>query len=393
MKKSEYAELYINELLTSVIPFWEKHSPDPDFGGYFHCFDADGTLVNTDKNMWPQARQIWIFSWLYNQLEQKPKWINIAKCGVDFIKKYGQDENGDWYFCLSRDGSPVVQPHNIFSDFFAVIGLAEYSKASGNQEALDIALATFDRIQQRRDNPKGRYNKAGEGAKPFKNLAFPMIDLNVMSILSGIAPDREFEELIRHDIDEVMNRFVDNKNRIIRENVLPDGKFDESSYEGRHVNPGHGIEAMWFIMDLAQARGETNLIRRCCEIVKWGLEFGWDNEQGGLFYFMDVQGKPHIELQWDMKLWWPHLEALIACLKGYLLTGDVELWHWFKRLHDYTWSHFPDPDYMEWFGYLSRKGEVNNRCKANRWKVCFHLPRALYMIHDLFNKLPEGDLP
>jgi N-acylglucosamine 2-epimerase len=88
-----------------------------------------------------------------------------------------------------------------------------------------------------------------------------------------------------------------------------------------------------------------------------------------------------------MKLWWPHLEALIATARGYQLTGDEEMFNWFEKIHDYTWDHFPDAEHGEWFGYLARDGKVNNECKANQWKACFHLPRALYMISDIFSQV------
>jgi N-acylglucosamine 2-epimerase len=102
---------------------------------------------------------------------------------------------------------------------------------------------------------------------------------------------------------------------------------------------------------------------------------------------MDKYGKPHIELQWDMKLWWPHLEALVALSLGYKLTGDKELLAWFEKIHEYTWTRFPDKKYGEWFGYLNRYGEINNRCKGNRWKGCFHLPRTLYLVSEIMKGL------
>lgn len=393
MNFQQYAKLYRDELLDSVIPFWMKHSPDREYGGFFHCFDATGNVINDEKNMWPQARQIWTFSWLYNNLEKRPEWLEIANLGIDFLKKNGRDKNGDWYFCLTRQGKPTVQPYNIFSDFFAVIGFAEFAKATNDDEALKIALDTFDRIQMRRDNPKGKYNKVVTGNHSFKNLAFPMINLNVLNILNKISPNQEYEKIITNDICEVMDNFIDSDAKIIHENILQDNSFDNSSYIGRQITPGHGIEAMWFIMDLAKEREDQELIKRCCQAIKWSLDFGWDKKHGGIFYFMDKLAKPHIELQWDMKLWWVHLESLIACLKGYQLTGDPELWAWFKRIHDYTWTHFPDLDGEEWFGYLSREGVVNNHCKANRWKACFHLPRALFIISEIFNQLSTADSP
>lgn len=385
-KFSQYVQQYRDALLNDVIPFWVKHSLDRVNGGFFHSLDRDGSVIDTDKYMWPQNRQIWTFCNLYRNVEQKQEWLEIAKLGIDFLKKHGRDEKGDWYFALTADGRPVVQPYNIFSDYFAVMAFSEYAQIAGDAEAMDIALKTFERTQKRLDNPKGKYNKLIIENRNFKNLAVPMIQVNVAAILNRINPDPKYEKIIADSIREVMTEFVDDSAKVVHENVTPaGGKVD--SYEGRQVNPGHGIETMWFIMMAADKMGDKQTVKKACEVSKWCMEFGWDKEYGGIYYFMDKYGKPHPELQWDMKLWWPHLEAVVALLLGYKLTGDRELLAWFKKVHDYMWSHFPDKEFGEWFGYLNRQGEVNNLCKGNRWKACFHLPRTLYLIPEICKNL------
>ena len=383
MNLTSVGRRYRAALLDNVIPFWMRHSPDPLYGGYLHCLDRDGTVIHTDKSVWLQAREVWLFSWLYNTFDRRIEWLDMARLGADFLLRHGRDPNGDWYFCLSRSGGPLVAPYNIFSDCFAVMAFAEYGRAAQNQEALDVARATYRRIQQRKDNPKGRWNKAAPGARSWTNLSLPMININISGVINGIAPDPAYERIMAEETAMVMDRFIDPEQGVIHENIGADGHFHDDCYEGRHINPGHGIEAMWFIMEQAARRGDRALAERCCQAIKGNLKFGWDRDFGGIYYFMDKLGKPHIELQWDMKLWWVHLETLIACLMGWQLTGDPELLDWFRRVDDYTWARFPDPDYGEWFGYLNRQGRVNNACKGNRWKGCFHLPRALRIVAGL----------
>ncbi len=158
------------------------------------------------------------------------------------------------------------------------------------------------------------------------------------------------------------------------------GGFDLNSMAGRHLNPGHALEAMWFIMNTAAQAGRRDLVDRAAAVALAELEFGWDREHGGLFYFMDALGKPHLELQWDMKLWWVHNEALLAAALAHRLTGRAEFATWFQRLHDWTWTHFPDPAYGEWFGYLNRRGEPTHYLKGGKWKGFFHLPRMLLLM-------------
>jgi len=174
-----------------------------------------------------------------------------------------------------------------------------------------------------------------------------------------------------------MNKFYKPELGVILENVSPDGSFSDS-FEGRLVNPGHGLESMWFMMDLAVRTSDGQLAQRAVDIAIQLVEYGWDHEHGGIFYFMDVKGNPPQQLEWDQKLWWVHMETLITLLKGYLHTGDERCAHWFERVHTYTWSHFPDPEYGEWFGYLNRQGEPLLTLKGGKWKGCFHVPRGLY---------------
>lgn len=81
------------------------------------------------------------------------------------------------------------------------------------------------------------------------------------------------------------------------------------------------------------------------------------------------------------------METLITLAKGYLLTGNEECRKWFEKVHDYTWSHYPDPEYGEWWGYLDRRGNVLLPLKGGKWKGCFHVPRGLYQVYTTLEKI------
>lgn len=166
---------------------------------------------------------------------------------------------------------------------------------------------------------------------------------------------------------------------LIVENVEEDGSLSDS-YEGRLQNPGHAIEAMWFIMDMGKRLNDTALIEKAKNIMLNTLEYGWDDQYGGIFYFMDRKGCPPQQLEWDQKLWWVHVESLVALSRGLILTGDEKCAVWFEKVHNYTWDHFKDKEYSEWFGYLNRRGEVLLNLKGGKWKGCFHVPRGLYQV-------------
>ncbi|MBA9078897.1 AGE family epimerase/isomerase [Rufibacter quisquiliarum] len=384
---NHYSTLYKQELLENVIPFWMKHSKDEQHGGFFTCLDQFGNVFDTDKFIWLQGRETWMFSMLYDKVEQRPEWLDMAVHGAEFLKKHGRDAEGNFYFSLNQQGQPLVQPYNIFSDCFAAMGFGALYKIKPEDEYADIAKKTFQNILDRRQNPKGKYSKAYPGTRDLRNFSLPMILSNLSLEMEHLLDKSLIETLSQEIIHEVMNVFYHEESGLILENVSPDGSFADC-FEGRVINPGHIIEAMWFIMDLAVRQGDKALVNRTVEIALNALDYGWDNEFGGLLYFKDIKGYPPQQLEWDQKLWWPHVEALVCMAKAYAVTGDERCQKWFDKLHDYTWSNFRDEQYGEWFGYLNRRNEVLLPLKGGKWKGCFHIPRGLYQVYKTLENVP-----
>lgn len=369
---------YKSELLDNALPFWMEYSPDKDYGGYFSCLDRDGSVYDTDKFIWLQARQVWMFSMLYNKVEKRQDWLDCALLGADFLEKHGHDGNYNWYFSLDRKGNPLVEPYNIFSYTFATMAFGQLNKATGIQRYADIANKTFGIILSKKDNPKGKWNKAHPGTRNLKNFALPMILCNLALEIEHLLSEEIMQQVMEDCIHEVMDVFYRPElGGIILENVTFDGQLSDT-FEGRLINPGHGIEAMWFIMDLGKRLNRPQLIEKAVNITLKTIDYGWDKKYGGIYYYMDRLGRPPQQLEWDQKLWWVHMETLISLLKGYNLTGSKECLVQYEKVHNYTWEHFKDKEYPEWFGYLNRQGEVLLTLKGGKWKGCFHVPRGLY---------------
>lgn len=341
------AKQYKDELIDNVLPFWLNNSQDKEFGGYFSCLDRDGSVYDTDKFVWLQGREVWTFAMLCNKVEKKQEWLDCAVQGGEFLKKYGHDGNYNWYFALDRKGNPLIQPYNIFSYTFAAMAFGQLSLATGNEEYAEIAKKTFDIILSRVDNPKGKWNKVYPGIRNLKNFALPMILCNLALEIEPLLDKAFLNRTIDRCIHEVMDVFYRPEfGGIIIENVTSEGDLS-NTFDGRLVNPGHSIEAMWFIMDLGKRLNRPDLIEKAKNITLIMLNYGWDKEFGGIYYFMDRMGCPTQQLEWDQKLWWVHIETLISLLKGYQLTGSKECLEWFEKVHDYVWTHFKDPEYPE----------------------------------------------
>jgi N-acylglucosamine 2-epimerase len=381
---------YRNNLLQDVIPFWLENSLDKSYGGYLTCLTREGKVYDTDKFVWLQARQVWTFSTLHSQVDARPEWLEAARLGVKFLSGNGLDPEGNWYFALDRQGHPLVEPYNVFSDCFAAIGFAAFAKASENEEALELAIQSYRNILKRQERPKGRFEKTIPDHRPLKNLALPMILCNVVQELAPFLAGSEPETLTRATVRSLLEIFLDPKHGLIFEFRAPNGSRVDC-FEGRLINPGHGIEAMWFVLDAATRFGEQEWVDQAVDVILNTLNFAWDRDFGGLYYFLDIDGHPPLQLEWNQKLWWVHLETLVALTMAYKLTKRRECWDWFEKVHSYTWKTFPDAEFGEWYGYADRRGEILLSLKGGKWKGCFHVPRALLLCSRMFGELAKSE--
>lgn len=381
----ELREFYRHHLLEDVVPFWMKHSLDCRYGGYFNFLDRDGSIYGTDKAMWLQCRAIWLFSKLYNTLDHREDWLEAAKLGYDFITKHGFDDDGRMFFSVTRDGRPLRKRRYLFTESFGVMACTEYAKATKDDQALQRARDTYRLIIDLYQTPSSLPPKIYPQTRITKSLAMPMILIGITQELREADSDRLYTEVMDDALHQILNHHLKRDRRVLLETVGPNGEWLDLP-EGRLVNPGHDIEVAWFIIHEGLYRDDSSLIDAALEIVDWSLRIGWDKKSGGILYFVDVEGKPAIHLEWDMKLWWPHTEALYALLLAHYLTGEEKYLVWYEKVHEWSFNHFPDPEHGEWFGYLHRDGSLSNPLKGAMWKGPFHLPRALLQCLNLLEK-------
>lgn len=385
------AQLYRSTLLEDVVPFWTRHAVDRDRGGFFTFLDRDGSLYGTDKPMWLQGRIAWVFARLYNAVEKKPEWLELSRHALDFVTRHGFDSDGRMFFVTTREGGPLRKRRYLFSETFAIMALAEYGLATGERWAVDRAEEVFRLVLRYYQTPGLCEPKENQAVRPTKGHAMPMILLATTQVLRQNGETDLHRQTIDRSIDEVVGHFWKPELGALLETVGPNGEFYDLP-EGRCVNPGHAIETSWFLMEEARTRGDDGLASVALEILEASLEIGWDREYGGIFYFADVLGKPCTQYEWDMKLWWPHTEALYATLLAYRTTREDRWLGWFEKVHEYAFGHFSDPEYGEWYGYLHRDGSVSHRFKGNLWKGPYHLSRCLLLCWRLLEEIAEGQV-
>ncbi len=370
----ELAKVYQDGLLKDTLPFWLKHSIDRKHGGFMTSLDRDGALIDTDKGVWQQGRFTWLLGELYNNVEPRCEWLELAKHGAEFLDRYCFDpSDGRMWFHLTREGKPIRKRRYAFSESFAAIAYGELAKATGVEEYAEKARVAFKRFVDHSLKPQGVEPKFTE-VRPTKGLAFPMITIATAQELRDSIGLSDANEWIDRSIETIRSHHLNFELRCVLETVGPSGELIDH-FDGRTLNPGHAMEGAWFIMLEGKIRGDDELVKTGLRMLDWSWERGWDEEYGGILYFVDAKGMPVQEYWHDMKFWWPQNEAIIATLMACLLTGDPKYEKMHREVHDWAYKHFPDPEHGEWFGYLHRDGRRSSTLKGNLWKGAFHLPR------------------
>lgn len=379
------SESYLRDLLEDTLPFWIQHAVDEEYGGFIFNLNRDGTWMSTDKSIWIHGRFTWLLAHLYTTVKKEAEWLRLAKHGIDFLESYGFDQDGRMFFSVDRSGRPLRKRRYIFSECFMVVAYAAFGKASGENEWVQKAEQLFKKILFYLNTPGILEPKINPSTRSSKSLAIPMILLTTAQNLREVSKDPISQETIDTCIADISQNFLHHEFEAVLETVSPTGKFQDT-FDGRLLNPGHAIEAAWFVLHEARCRKNDPQLRQLgLTMLDWSWAWGWDEEYGGITYFKDVKHLPPTEYWHDMKFWWPQNEAIIATLLAWRLSGEEKYAIWHNMIHDWAHQRFPDPEFGEWFGYFHRDGRLSTSLKGNMWKGPFHLPRMQWYCWELLN--------
>ena len=384
---TEWRDSYRNDLVNNIMPFWLRNGLDRVNGGIYTCLDRDGSLIDGTKSVWFQGRFAFVCSFAYNHVDKNPEWLAAAKSTIDFIERYCFDTDGRMYFEVTADGKPLRKRRYVFSETFAAIAMAEYSKASGDKSYAEKALQLFKDIRRFISTP-GYMEPKYLDTLQAKGHSIVMILINTASRIREVIDDPELDAQICESIESLKD-FMKEEFKALLEMVGPNGEFIDTC-NGRIINPGHCIETAWFLLEETKHRGwDKELTERALRILDWSWEWGWDKQYGGIINFRDCRNLPPQDYSQDMKFWWPQTEAIIATLYAYEATKDDKYLIMHKQISEWTYAHFPDNEYGEWYGYLHRDGTVAQPAKGNIFKGPFHIPRMMIKSYQLCNLLIE----
>ncbi len=385
-----WAESYKKDLTENIMPFWMKYGLDRENGGVYTCVDRDGSLMDTTKSVWFQGRFAFICSFAYNNVEKNQEWLDAAKSTLEFIEKHCFDEQGHMYFSVTAEGKPLRKRRYVFSETFAAIAMSEYALATGDQYWAKRAIQVFEDTQRFLATP-GFLPAKFEADVKLQGHSIVMILINVGSCIRKVVNDPKLTQQIDESIEKLKKYFIHPEFKCLLETVGENGEFIDTNMT-RTINPGHCIETSWFIMEEAKLRGwDKPMFDLALQVFDWSWDWGWDKQYGGIINFRDCKNLPPQDYSQDMKFWWPQCETIIASLYAYLGTGDEKYLYRHERISEWTYAHFPDAEYGEWYGYLHRDGTVAQPAKGNLYKGPFHIPRMMikgYMLcQEILKKL------
>lgn len=385
-----WAESYKKDLTENIMPFWMKYGLDRENGGVYTCVNRDGSLMDTTKSVWFQGRFAFICSFAYNNVEKNQEWLDAAKSTLEFIEKHCFDEQGHMYFSVTAEGKPLRKRRYVFSETFAAIAMSEYALATGDQHWAKRAIQVFEDTQRFLATP-GFLPAKFEADVKLQGHSIVMILINVGSCIRKVVDDPKLTQQIDESIEKLKKYFIHPEFKCLLETVGENGEFIDTNMT-RTINPGHCIETSWFIMEEAKLRGwDKPMLDMALQVFDWSWNWGWDKQYGGIINFRDCKNLPPQDYSQDMKFWWPQCETIIASLYAYLGTGDEKYLYRHERISEWTYAHFPDAEYGEWYGYLHRDGTVAQPAKGNLYKGPFHIPRMMikgYMLcQEILKKL------
>ncbi|MHC4915018.1 MAG: AGE family epimerase/isomerase [Planctomycetota bacterium] len=414
-------DFYREHTYGNLMSYWMKHL-DEENGGVFNCLSNRGDkLLHEHKFVWSQGRWAYTAARLYQDSEgEVPEairsgYLETARATTEFLMRHARLENGNCSFVLTKDGQPIVLDEDgggrkardgerydssMSADRFCLYGVAEYGRGAGDEKAYRWAKELHQHCERRISSGDTGSGGPYPTPKGYKTHGGPMgrvEDGKEMARAADRFGDEEFavkmRDSARQGMTDVMELFVQ-PDGVILEMVGEDYK-PVDTVLGHYCNPGHTLEDMWFILQLAKELDDEDVIGRAAEVTKATCEKAWDHEVGGgIPQFMDretgykpegpvppeIEGSVMVEkvrTLWDKKLWWPHSEALYTLLLVYELTEEPWALDWYQRFHDYTFATFPnEPEIGEWTQIRNRKGEPEDAVVALPVKDPMHIIRA-----------------
>lgn len=398
------ADAVRHHLEDGLIPFWLERGWDTEHMGYLTNFDEHGHSIGTpEKYLNTQARMIWWFSSLYRHCPDLSETKVLAEKGIDYlVRSFWDADFGGWYWKIDRDGAVLDAGKSVYGQSFAIYALAEYFLATGDKQALDYAVQTFDLLQARcADSVNGGYfenmerdwtpSPDGDAGGDRKSLDTHMHLMESFTVLLAASGDPTHREKLLAHIDLITQRMVDRVHGCginhfdVRLNPITpialnrtwnaERKGDAPQMPADATSFGHNVEFIWLLRRaLAVANADITPYRPLLlKFAEHAYTNGVDWTYGGIYRDGTADG----QVLNAEKEFWQHAEVLVGFLDAFELFEDVRFWDAFVNVWTFVSSFMINPEIGEWRILLDRQGRALDPHVGNPWKVAYHTGRSM----------------
>ncbi|MDB5242363.1 MAG: N-acyl-D-glucosamine 2-epimerase [Spirosoma sp.] len=379
---------YQYALLRQVVPFWLQHGRDELCGGYFDLLSSSGHVIEGDKFVTAQAQQVWAFGWLYNTFDGQPAWLAHALHGGAFLRQYAQTKALDCYTQLDRRGRPLTLATDIVPACLVVMAYAQLYRATGQDEWSMLARQLFDTTLKGWETSRNELDKSIGGFRQLRHLSEVTSLLKAVLDMQALLSEDSWKAAVDMTLHSILYEFLDRRTDTLREYILPEGAFVNTP-EGRRLNVGLTFQTVAYLLDLCAELSNRKLEM---QVITWCLrmcEQAWDETMGGLNQHIDIKSQPSIFPDAQQKWAWVHVETILTLIKGYFKTRHPDCLKWFNRVHDYTFTHFPDQKNVGWHLAIDQHRQPILRAKAIPEICCFSLIKCLAETAQLLTKCSQ----
>jgi len=374
-KAAQLKQEIVQDLTENILPFWANHAPDPS-GGFYGVLNFDGTpRPGAMKGGILNARLVWTFSTAYRMLNDE-KYLTLAnRAQRYFLDHFIDKELGGSFYTLNADGSPLDSHKDTYQNAFAIYGLSEHYRATGNKESLDAAIAIYNKLIEHAYDPvNGGFIESFARDWQMINVESPKTmntNLHVLEALTNLYRVWKDDGLKKHLQEEIDIA----AHKILNQATWHEQLFFTMDWKNQKEidSYGHDIEFSWLLVEAAEVLGDEAILkdtkRIAIQLVDVQLKQGLA-ETGGLRYEKDGD-----RLNANRE-WWPQAETVLGCLNAWQISGEqkylnaaVQEWEWIK-------TNMIDRQYGEWYSNVKPDGTPQkDRVKADQWRCPYHNSR------------------
>jgi mannobiose 2-epimerase len=382
------------ELMTNILPYWTDRMTDHENGGFYGRITGhEQVMPEAEKGAILNCRILWTFSAAW-RLYKKEEYLQTATRAKRYIIDHFFDKDfGGVYWSLTYNGQPLDTRKQIYALGFAIYGLSEYHRATGDAEALTCAVHLFECIEKYSfDTVRNGYREAlGREWNEIADVRLSDKDANERKTMNTHLHILEpYTNLYRVWKDERLKKQLHNLIGIFTERIYNPANghlrlFFDDDWQSKSTmySYGHDIEASWLIHEAALELGDKELPAKIEPVIKRMAAAAAEGlmPDGSMIY----ECNPDTGGTDTDRHWWVQAETVVGYLNLYQHAGDEDALDKAFNCWTFIKDHLIDHTHGEWHWSVSADGAVNRaEDKAGFWKCPYHNGRMCMEIEERF---------